>query len=120
MIDNKMQTTIRQPLKIIRLHHIFNLQYDLQYGLQYHPHRQAALVDRLRCFSLFRLLFPLLIIGVIMAVNMWSNLVNVMVMDVKVKVMVIDLIVRIMTIDVMVRGSWGKWFWRQRHVRIES
>ena len=43
-----------------------------------------------------------------------------MVMDVKVKVMVIDLIVRIMTIDVMVRGSWGKWFWRQRHVRIES
>ena len=69
MIDNKMQTTSRQPLKIIRLHHIFNLQYDLQYGLQYHPHRQAALVDRLRCFSLFHLLSPLLIIGVIMAVN---------------------------------------------------
>ena len=74
MIDNKMQTTSRQPLKIIRLHDIFNLQYDpqydLQYDLQYNPHRQAALVDRLRCFSLFRLLSPLLIIGVIMVVNM--------------------------------------------------
>ena len=65
MIDNKMQTTSRQPLKIIRLHHIFNLQYDA-----YDPHQQAALEDRLRCFSLFRLLSPLLIIGVIMAVNM--------------------------------------------------
>ena len=68
MIDNKMQTTSRQPLKIIRLHHIFNLQYDPQYDLRYdayHPHRQATLEDRLRCFSLFHLLSPLLIIGVI-------------------------------------------------------
>ena len=64
MIDNKMQTTSRQPLKIIRLHHIFNLQYDLQYDA-FNPHRQAALEDRLHCFSLFRLLSPLLIIGVI-------------------------------------------------------
>ena len=55
-----------------------------------------------------------------MAVNMYSNLVNVMVMDVKVKVIVIDLIVRIMIIDKMVRGTWAKWFWRQRHERIEN
>ena len=68
MIDNKMQTTSRQPLKIIRLHHIFNLQYDLQYDA-YDPHRQAALEDRLRCFSLFHLLSPLLIIGVMIEVN---------------------------------------------------
>ena len=41
-------------------------------------------------------------------------------MDVKVTVMVIDLIVRIMIIDKMVRGTWAKWFWRQRHERIEN
>ena len=41
---------------------IFNMIFNIEYDAN-HPHQQAALEDRLRCFSLFRLLSPLLIIA---------------------------------------------------------